>query len=82
MNGVKSAFKSRTVWAAIVAIAGSGLAIAGYSISEDDKAAILELGAGIVSAVGGFGAIYYRLIASKKIGASNAAAGFSATRRR
>ena len=46
----------------------AALGLIGYSVSDDDKAQLLELLGGIGAAVGGFGAIYGRIVASKKIG--------------
>lgn len=48
-------FKSRTVWSAIVAIAGSVL-----GLTADEGAQAQELVGQIVAAVGGLGAIWFR----------------------
>lgn len=68
MDGFKTLLESKTVWAAIVTLAASGLGLWGYSVTPEDQSAIPELVAGIGGILGGFGAIFGRIAASKKIG--------------
>lgn len=63
----KSLLMSRTVWAAVIAIAAGVAGIFGYAVSTEDQAQLVELVAGIGAAVGGAGAIWGRIMASKKI---------------
>ena len=67
MDDVKSIFASRTIWAALIALLGGGLGLAGYSFGEADQSAALELISGIVAALGGLGALYGRITASKRL---------------
>ena len=68
MDGFKSILTSKTVWAAVVAIAAGAAGIWGYSVAPADQATLVELLAGIGAAVGGAGAIWARIVASKQIG--------------
>lgn len=68
MTDVKSFLQSKTIQAAFLAL-GAGIAgLVGYSVTEDDKAQLLELATAIAGIVGSIGAIYGRIVASKKIG--------------
>ena len=68
MESVKGLLASKTVWGGLLAL-GAGLAsIAGYTITAEDTAQLSELLAGIGSAIGGFVAIFGRIVATKKIG--------------
>jgi len=67
MTDVKSLFESRTIWAALLALLGGGLGVAGYGFSETDQSAALELISGIIAAIGGLGALYGRIKATKKL---------------
>ncbi len=68
MNGVKGVLESRTIWAAVLVLAASGLGLWGYSVTPEDQSAVVELLASLGGIVGAFGAIYWRIKASKKIG--------------
>lgn len=68
MDDVKGLFASRTVWGGLLAL-GAGIAgIFGYTITAADTAELANLGAGVVSAIGGLLAIVGRIRATKKIG--------------
>lgn len=67
MYDVKSIFASKTVWGGIIALAASAGGIWGYSVSAADQAQLVELIAGVGSAIGGAIAIYGRIVATKKI---------------
>lgn len=68
MNGVKSFLTSKTIQAAFLALAAGVAGLVGYSVTEDDQAQLLELATSIAGIVGAVGAIYGRIVASKKIG--------------
>lgn len=68
MSEIKSLLASKTIWGALIAVFAGVLSLAGYSISADDQASLLELAAGLASTTGGAFAIYGRIKASKKIG--------------
>lgn len=68
MSDAKTLFQSRTIWAALLALVGGALGLAGYSFSEADQASALELISGVVAAIGGLGALFGRIAANKKIG--------------
>lgn len=68
LSGTKSFLTSKGVWGGLIALAGGGLGIGGYTLSETDAASAVELVTGIVSAVGGLWAIYGRIKATKRIG--------------
>lgn len=68
MEGFKSVFASKTVWAGIVAIGGAVAALFGYNVAPEDAAGIVEAVGAVVAAVGGIAAIVSRISASKKIG--------------
>jgi hypothetical protein len=68
MNEVKSLVDSKTFWGTVVALAGSALSLAHYSLSPTDAAQAVDLLSGIAGAVGSGLAICGRVMASKKIG--------------
>ena len=68
MSDVKGFFSSKTIQAAILAL-GAGIAgLVGYSVTEADQSQLIELATSIAGIVGSIGAIYGRIVASKKIG--------------
>jgi len=74
MNGFKSLFASKTFWGGLLAV-GAGIGgFFGFVITEEDRTAVLELGVGIASFVGGIIAIYGRIKATKQIGDTDAEA--------
>ena len=68
MNEFKTLTQSKTFWGAVVALGGSALTLGHYSLSPADAAQAVDLLSGAASAVGGFVAIYGRVVATKKIG--------------
>ena len=74
MEEVKTLLASKTVLAAIVAIFAGGLSVFGYTLDtklqydivELTGLAVTQLG-GVGAVLGGFGAIYGRIKATKKI---------------
>jgi hypothetical protein len=69
MNEFKSLAQSKTFWGAVVALGGSALTLAHYTLTPADAAQAVDLLSGIAGAVGGLIAIYGRVVATKKIGA-------------
>jgi hypothetical protein len=53
-----------------VALGGSALGLAHYTLTPADAASAVDLVSGIASAIGGLVAIYGRVVASKKIAGS------------
>jgi len=68
MNEWKSWVASRTVWSAILALVGIVIGLFGYTFSTQDQADLLNILSPIVTVIGTFGTIYYRVTATKKIG--------------
>ena len=64
----KSAFASKGVWGGLIAVAAGLLAVFGYSISPADQVQLVNLVAGLISAIGGILAIIGRIRATKRIG--------------
>ena len=64
----RSAFASKGVWGGLVALAAGLLAMSGYTISPADQVQLVNLVAGIISAIGGILAIIGRIRATKRIG--------------
>lgn len=64
----KSAFRSKTIWGGLMAIAAPLLGLLGYSLSPADQAEIVAAVSAIFGAVGGLITIYGRLTATKRIG--------------
>lgn len=63
----KAWWASRTIWAGIVSALAGIAGVAGYSISPEDQAQIVTLVVGVASLVGGAGAIFGRIKASKAV---------------
>jgi hypothetical protein len=70
MNELKPLITSKTFWGAVMALGGSALSAGHYTLSAADAASAVDLIVSIASGVGGLVAIYGRVMASKKIGAS------------
>lgn len=68
MNDFKGMLASKTVWGGLVALLAGVLGLFGYTVGAEDQATLVELAAGIASAVGGLVAIVGRVVATKKIG--------------
>lgn len=68
MGEFKGIVASKTFWGAVVALGASALSLGHYTLSPADAATTVDLISGVASAVGGFVAIYGRVVASKKIG--------------
>jgi hypothetical protein len=65
----KTLTASKTFWGAAVAVAGSALHLAHYTLTPEDAAQAVDLLAALASAAGGLFAIYGRVVATKKISA-------------
>lgn len=63
----KSIFASKTVWGGGAALIAGALGIFGYSVSPADQATIVRLALDVVAALGGAGAVFGRIKASKRI---------------
>lgn len=61
-------YASKGVVGGIVAVAAGGAALFGYSISPADQASLVELAAGLASAIGGVLAVWGRISATRTIG--------------
>ena len=68
IEGTKSIWASKTVWAGLVAVIAGVAGIWGYSISPEDQSSIVEIVLAVAAAVGGAGAIVGRIKASKAVG--------------
>jgi hypothetical protein len=68
MDELKTLTQSKTFWGAVVALAGSALGLAHYTLTPADAASAVDLISGIASAIGGLIAIYGRVVATHKIG--------------
>jgi hypothetical protein len=68
MDEFKVLTQSKTFWGAIVALCGSALSLAHYTLTPADAAQAIDLVSGIATAVGGLIAIYGRVVATKRIG--------------
>ena len=68
MDGIKSWLTSKTIWGALVALAGAVLPALGYTIGAEDQAAFLDNIDSLIVGVGAILAIIGRVTASKKIG--------------
>ena len=64
----KSALHSKGVWGGAVAISAGLAGVLGYTVTPADQVQIVNLAAGVVSAVGGVLAIIGRIRATKRIG--------------
>lgn len=64
----KSLLASRTFWGAALAMAATGLKLAGYELGVEDQAALTNVGLNVVALAGSLLAIYGRVKATKKIG--------------
>ena len=64
----KSAFASKGIWGGLIAVVAGLLALLGYTISPADQVQLVNLVAGIISAIGGILAIIGRIRATKRIG--------------
>lgn len=69
MNEFKTLTQSKTFWGAVVALGGSALTLAHYTLAPRDAAQAVDLLSGLAGAIGGLIAIYGRVVATKKIGA-------------
>jgi hypothetical protein len=67
MTEFKVLTQSKTFWGAVVALAGSALALGHYTLTPADAVRAVDLLSAIASAAGGLLAIYGRIVASKKI---------------
>ena len=70
MNELKPLMQSKTFWGAMMALGGSALSAGHYTLSAADAASAVDIVVSLVSGVGGLIAIYGRVVASKKIGAT------------
>ena len=68
MYEFKSALHSKGVWGGLIAMAAGLLGLLGYTISPADQVQLVNLVAGIISAIGGILAIIGRIRATKRIG--------------
>lgn len=64
---VKGLLRSRTFWGALVALIAPFLGMAGYAVTEEDTAAVVDTIMGTVAAAGALLAIFGRIKASKKV---------------
>lgn len=60
-------YKSKTIISGVVAVAAGVAGVFGYTIAPEDQEQIIELITIVGSTVGGLGAIYGRITASKVI---------------
>ena len=68
VKDVKGLLASKTVWGAGLAVLASLASLFGYSFTEGDQQAVVEVVTTLVAALSGLYAIYGRIKASKKIG--------------
>lgn len=68
MDGIKGALQSKTVWGALLAVAGALAGMFHLNFGAAEQAQALDSIYAIVSAVGGLLAVYGRVVATKKIG--------------
>lgn len=66
-TGNKSLLASRAVWGGVIAILAGVAGVAGYAVSPDDQAQLVEIAAAVASALGGAAAVYGRVRATKAI---------------
>jgi hypothetical protein len=64
----KGLLASKTVWGAAIAVIASVASLFGYSLTDGDQQAIIEIVSTLAASLGGLLAIYGRVKASKKIG--------------
>lgn len=67
MEGVKGLLQSKTIWAAIINLAATGLKAAGYELGVEDQAALVDGVLTLVQLGTGFLVIYGRMKATKAI---------------
>lgn len=67
MEDFKGLFASKTVWGGIIALLAGIAGMFGYAISPEDATTVVDLLAGVGSAIGGLIAIYGRIKATKQI---------------
>ena len=68
MDSTKNWYQSKTVWGALIAVAASGLQMAGLEVGAQDQAQLADIAVTLVGAVGGLLALYGRLVATSGIG--------------
>lgn len=67
MNDTKPWFRSRTIWAALVAVAASLGGYAGFDADATTQAQLTEAILQLVAAAGGLTAVFGRISASSRI---------------
>jgi len=67
MEEFKNIFASRTVISAIIVLVAAIVNIFGYTIDPKTQAELIEMVMTIITAVGALAAIYFRVVATKKI---------------
>ncbi|GAB7078722.1 hypothetical protein [Megalodesulfovibrio paquesii] len=66
-NTVKPLFASKTFWGGLVAVLAGAASVAGYALSPEEQAQLVEAVVGVASALGGVVAIAGRMVATKAI---------------
>jgi hypothetical protein len=67
LEETKPIWKSKGVWGGAIAVLAAFAGLAGYAVTPDRQAQILEAGALIASGVGGLVAVWGRVVATKRI---------------
>ncbi|TNM65637.1 hypothetical protein [Aliirhizobium smilacinae] len=68
MDMMKNWYQSKTIWGALIAVAASGLHLAGLEIGAADQAELADIAVTLTGATGGLLALYGRLVATGSIG--------------
>jgi hypothetical protein len=68
MNDVKTWYRSRTVWGALIAILASLANVAGMEMTAGDEGELADLIVSAVGTIGGFIALFGRLSARRRLG--------------
>ena len=68
MNGTTTAFTSKTILSGMLVIVSSIIGLFGFHMGSADQANLIQELAQIGAAIGGIGAIYGRIVATKVIG--------------
>lgn len=67
LNNTKSAIQSKTVWAGVAVIATAILDFFGYTLTDADIKALVDISSNIGTLGAGLAAIYFRISSTKKI---------------
>lgn len=67
MEEYKNAFASRTVISAIIVLVAAIVNLFGYTVNPETQTELIEVVMTIITAAGAMTAIYFRVIATKKI---------------